>query len=323
MTRPVRAKPFTQMRRGRLPARSCGHDRTIVDRPDRPSGRNASPSGLTPSTIMSPARSRHGSWTEIRLGARAHPTRTSNRAHAPPPPSGSIRRSRTDSTCDQVPAQIRSVAAPPVSRVRRASSIGTERMWTRVMIVLGADTHQRSHTIAAINAATGQLLGDKTVLGRSAVGVGACRGHDHQDADEDEQDRVGDPFHRQDEPVVASDAAEGVDHLPGREQVRGPPAAGVPERVGGAPRPRGERAPARRSREDARGSAGGLAGGRRLGRLRRGGRPRAGRGRGGRQRRTTPRAVFARVSGRAILHRGRSRLLHPTPPISQAASIAW
>ena len=31
------------------------------------------------------------------------------------------------------------------------------------MIVLGADTHKRSHTVAAINAATGQLLGDKTV----------------------------------------------------------------------------------------------------------------------------------------------------------------
>jgi transposase len=33
-----------------------------------------------------------------------------------------------------------------------------------VMIVLGADTHKSSHTIAAINAATGQLLGDKTVV---------------------------------------------------------------------------------------------------------------------------------------------------------------
>ena len=31
------------------------------------------------------------------------------------------------------------------------------------MIVLGADTHKRSHTVAAINAATGQLFGDKTV----------------------------------------------------------------------------------------------------------------------------------------------------------------
>jgi hypothetical protein len=30
------------------------------------------------------------------------------------------------------------------------------------MIVLGADTHKSSHTIAAVEAATGQLLGDKT-----------------------------------------------------------------------------------------------------------------------------------------------------------------
>jgi hypothetical protein len=36
-------------------------------------------------------------------------------------------------------------------------------MWTRVMIVLGADTHKRSHTLAAINVATGRVLGDKTV----------------------------------------------------------------------------------------------------------------------------------------------------------------
>ena len=31
------------------------------------------------------------------------------------------------------------------------------------MIVLGADTHKRSHTLAAVDAATGQVLGDKTV----------------------------------------------------------------------------------------------------------------------------------------------------------------
>jgi transposase len=31
------------------------------------------------------------------------------------------------------------------------------------MIVLGADTHKSSHTVAAVNAATGQLLGHKTV----------------------------------------------------------------------------------------------------------------------------------------------------------------
>ena len=32
------------------------------------------------------------------------------------------------------------------------------------MIVLGADIHKSSHTIAAVDAATGQLLDDKTIL---------------------------------------------------------------------------------------------------------------------------------------------------------------
>ena len=46
------------------------------------------------------------------------------------------------------------------------------------MIVLGADTHKRSHTIAAVAAATGELLGEQTVqVGRArvrrAVAVGA------------------------------------------------------------------------------------------------------------------------------------------------------
>src|SRR3954468_12502249 len=35
--------------------------------------------------------------------------------------------------------------------------------WTRSMIVLGADTHKRSHTIAAVSAATGELVGERTV----------------------------------------------------------------------------------------------------------------------------------------------------------------
>jgi hypothetical protein len=83
MSFPVRAQPFiTQMRRGRLPACSCRHD--LVDGPERPSGRNAPTSGITPSNIMSPARSQPGSRTEVRLGARAHTTRTTDRAHAPP-----------------------------------------------------------------------------------------------------------------------------------------------------------------------------------------------------------------------------------------------
>src|SRR5918992_659660 len=33
----------------------------------------------------------------------------------------------------------------------------------RVMIVLGADTHKRSHTIAAVAAATGELLAEQTI----------------------------------------------------------------------------------------------------------------------------------------------------------------
>jgi hypothetical protein len=79
----VRAKPLvTQMRRGRLPAGSCRHAR--VDGPQRPSGRNAYPSGITRSNIMSPVRSQPGPWTEVRLGARAHTTRPADRAHAPP-----------------------------------------------------------------------------------------------------------------------------------------------------------------------------------------------------------------------------------------------
>ena len=84
MSFPVRAKPLvTPMRRGRLPARSCRHVR--VDRLERLSGRNAYPSGITPSHIMSPApEPTRGSRTEVRLGARAHNTRTINRAHAPP-----------------------------------------------------------------------------------------------------------------------------------------------------------------------------------------------------------------------------------------------
>src|SRR5918994_6052417 len=40
------------------------------------------------------------------------------------------------------------------------------------MIVLGADTHKRSHTIAAVAAATGELLGEQTVVvGRRGFGT--------------------------------------------------------------------------------------------------------------------------------------------------------
>jgi hypothetical protein len=84
MTRSMRARLFVnQMRRGRLHARSRRHVR--VDGPYRPSGRNASLSGITRSTIMSPTHGKHGSWTEIRLSARAHNSPV-DRAHPPPRP---------------------------------------------------------------------------------------------------------------------------------------------------------------------------------------------------------------------------------------------
>lgn len=83
MSFPARATPLvTPMRRGRLPTFCCRH--AHVDGLERLSGRIASPSGVTPSNIMSPARSQPGSWTEVSLGARAHTTRTANHAHAPP-----------------------------------------------------------------------------------------------------------------------------------------------------------------------------------------------------------------------------------------------
>src|SRR5215217_8608912 len=34
------------------------------------------------------------------------------------------------------------------------------------MIVIGADTHKRSHTVAAVDAATGRLLGEQTIAAR-------------------------------------------------------------------------------------------------------------------------------------------------------------
>ena len=110
MTFPVRAKPLvTQMRRGRLPACSCRHAR--VDGLQRPSGRNAYPSGITRSNIMSPARSQPEPRTEVRLGARAHKTRTTNQAHAPPKPSSSTRQPRT----------LRLTRGPCTSKEQRAS----------------------------------------------------------------------------------------------------------------------------------------------------------------------------------------------------------
>jgi len=79
----VRAQSsVTPMRRGQLPACCCRH--FLVAGPERPSGRNAYPSGITPSTIMSPTGCTAGSRTEISPGARAHHSHALDRAHAPP-----------------------------------------------------------------------------------------------------------------------------------------------------------------------------------------------------------------------------------------------
>ena len=90
MTFPVRAKPFvTQI--AAAGSRHVPACHTHVDGPERPSGRNASPSGITPSNIMSPASEpTRGSRTEVRLGARAHNTRTVDRARASPARNSSI-----------------------------------------------------------------------------------------------------------------------------------------------------------------------------------------------------------------------------------------
>ena len=86
MTFPVCAQPLlTQMRRGRLPASGCRHVR--VDGLKRLSGRNASPRGITPSNIMSPARSHPRPWTEVSPGARAHNTTSTKRYRGPPEPA--------------------------------------------------------------------------------------------------------------------------------------------------------------------------------------------------------------------------------------------
>ena len=60
---------------------------------------------------MSPARSQPEPRTEVRLGARAHTTRTTNQAHAPPSPRSSTRQPRT----------LRLTRGPYTSKEQRAS----------------------------------------------------------------------------------------------------------------------------------------------------------------------------------------------------------
>jgi hypothetical protein len=80
----ARVKPsLTPMRRGRLPDCCCRHA-IRVDRLERLSGRDASPSGITPSNILSPTHRTTGSWTEVSPGARAQQLLALHPAHGPP-----------------------------------------------------------------------------------------------------------------------------------------------------------------------------------------------------------------------------------------------
>src|ERR687895_676902 len=51
----------------------------------------------------------------------------------------------------------------PQQAVSAGRPLNPRWRWTRSMMVLGADTHKRSHTIAAVAAGTGELRGEKTV----------------------------------------------------------------------------------------------------------------------------------------------------------------
>src|SRR3954469_24543294 len=54
-------------------------------------------------------------------------------------------------------------AAPSSKPCPPSVQLSVEIRRTAAMIVLGADMHKRSHTVAAIAATTGEALGDKTV----------------------------------------------------------------------------------------------------------------------------------------------------------------
>jgi hypothetical protein len=156
MTTGPRAQPsLTPMHSGRLPARSCRHAR--VDGLHRQSGRTASRN--TPSTIMSPIRSHPGSWTEIRLGVRAHPTRTANQPHAPPGPERAT-DSRPDSaltprTCTD---KERAFGEEELSRHALMLVVSRERLRSTLVVLRRKDILARlENAIDSCNQAAGVL----------------------------------------------------------------------------------------------------------------------------------------------------------------------
>src|SRR5215213_7814796 len=95
---------------------------------------------------------------------------------------------------------------------------------TESMIVLGADTHKRSHTVAAVAAGTGELLGEQTIpVGRRGFGalLGWARG-----LDEDRVWALEDCRRGKSDPIDALNVAraalqEGLDAFPAA-QLAGP-----------------------------------------------------------------------------------------------------
>ncbi len=168
MSCPVRARLFvTQMRRGRLHARSCRHVR--VDGPYRPSGRNASPSGITPPTIMSPTQGSPGSSTEIRLSTRARTTRTSritNHAHGPPNTSRSPIRPNEPQSLRRVPCTDKELGRAPTEKCPPGVRfIGSFEKGTNMMVTIGVDPHKQTHTGVAVDQ-LGVQIAQRTAAAR-------------------------------------------------------------------------------------------------------------------------------------------------------------
>jgi hypothetical protein len=95
MSFPVRAEPYLTQIAAAGSRRLAAATTKWTALKDRAAA-NASPSGITPSNIMSPApEPTRGSRTEVSLGARAHNTHPANPAHAPPTNRSSTPTTRT------------------------------------------------------------------------------------------------------------------------------------------------------------------------------------------------------------------------------------
>jgi hypothetical protein len=139
----ARVKPsLTPMRRGRLQQPCCRHA-TRVDGLERSSGRNASPSGITPSNISSPApEPTRGSRTKVSPGARAQhqiPTRPRS-----PPSAIDLERQLTSAgRISKQGAQVRDSADrpgdPQISRAGLRASPGPDALCADLVHVRAAE----------------------------------------------------------------------------------------------------------------------------------------------------------------------------------------